>query len=343
MTHCIIGGTFTYIHAGHARLLVECNEFTKITIGLTSDRYVRTHKIYPSFSYEKRLGNLKQNLAHNGLLTRTTIVKIESESDVADRLQADAIIVSEETEKSAQKINVMRRRRKLPPLKIITVPLAYADSLKKISCADIFHGKYDERGKLRKPMRVQAGTDNPTKLSGARTALARVFGRKFRLAGHKEDSRVSHHPFDAETFMGAENRARAAWKRANGAAGKGKSAKGSADGKCDYSLGIESGLFEIRKGEFFDITICCMFDGQTATFGTGAGFCVPSWIAKKIRGKSDLSRVMAEFAGVEGIGRKQGALGWFSDGAMHRADQVEQAVANALVPRIAQARKGIRY
>ncbi|MFA4983645.1 MAG: inosine/xanthosine triphosphatase, partial [Candidatus Micrarchaeia archaeon] len=265
-------------------------------------------------------------------------------SDVADRLQADAIVVSEETENAARKINAARRKRSLPALKIISVPLAHADNLQKISCADIFHGKYDVRGKLLKPVAVQAGTDNPTKLSGARTALARVFGRKFRLSGHKEDSRVSHHPFDAETFKGAENRARAAWIRAN-AEGNGRSAYSRSRAKrgCDYSLGIESGLFEIRKGEFFDITVCCMFDGKEATFGTGAGFCVPAWIAKKIRGKSDLSRVMAEFAGVEGIGRKQGALGWFSDGKMHRADQVEQAVANAMVPRIAVAKKGIRY
>jgi len=272
------------------------------------------------------------------MLQHATIVRIESERDVADRLEADAIVVSEETESAAKKINAARKKRGLPALRIISVPLAYADNLQKISCVDIFHGKYDVRGKLLKPVRVSAGTDNPTKLSGARSALLRVFGRKFKLSGHKEDSRVSHHPFGAETFKGAENRARAAWKRA----WEGKSGK-RAKGGCDYSLGIESGLFEIRRGEFFDITVCCIFDGKGATFGTGAGFCVPSWIAKKIRGKSDLSRVMEELAGVEGIGRKQGALGWFSDGVMHRADQIEQAVSNALVPRIAQARKGMKY
>ena len=346
MTHCIIGGTFTYIHAGHVLLLVECNNFSRITIGLTSDQYVRTHKIYPSFPYVKRLDNLRRNLAHNGMLSRTTIVKIENESDIADRLKADAIVVSEETENAAEKINAARKKRGLRLLKIISVPLAYADNLRKISCVDIFHGKYDVQGKLLQPVRLQAGTDNPTKLTGARTALARVFGRKISLSGHKEDSRVSHHPFNAETFRGAENRARAAWKMAwegEGGAGKRANASSRATRGCDYSLGIESGLFEIRKGEFFDITICCIFDGKEATFGTGAGFCVPSWVARKIRGKSDLSRVMAELAGVEDIGRKQGALGWFSDGVMHRADQVEQAVANALVPRIAQARKGVKY
>ena len=340
MTHCIIGGTFTYIHAGHARLLVECNEFSKITIGLTSDRYVRAHKIYPSFSYEKRLANLERNLAHNSLLSRATIVKIESESDVADRLQADAIIVSEETEAAARKINATRKRRGLVALKIITVPLAYAGNFQKISCEGIFHGKYDVRGKLLLPVRVQAGTDNPTKLSGARIALARVFGRKFKLAGHKEDSRVSHHPFNEETFAGAKNRAHAAWKRANGAAGKGK----RANGKCDYSLGMESGLFTLAPHTHVDITVCCVYDGRGETYGTGMGFVVPEWIAGRIRARgSDLSKVMKEIMGEDRIGRRQGALGWFSDGKIHRREQVESSAACAFVPRIAQARKGILY
>ena len=353
MKHCIIGGTFTYIHAGHARLLVECNEFSKITIGLTSDKYVRTHKIYPSFSYEKRLANLKRNLARNSLISRTTIVKIESENDVADRLAADVIIVSEETETTARKINAARKKRGLPALKIISVPLAYADNLQKISCVDIYHGKYDVQGKLCKQLRVQAGTDNPTKLSGASAALLRVFGRKFRLEGHKEDSKVSHHPFNEETFAGAKNRAHAAWKRANGAAGKGMHAKkrgGTANESsrtkrgCDYSLGMESGLFTLAHGTHVDITVCCVYDGKRETYGTGMGFVVPEWIAKKIRAHgSDLSKVMKEIMGEDKIGRRQGALGWFSDGKIHRREQIESSVACAFVPRIAEARKGIKY
>ena len=82
MAHCIIGGTFTYVHAGHVKLLIECNRFSRITIGLTSDKYVRAHKIYPSFPYSKRLANLKRHLAHNHLLARSNIVKIENESDI---------------------------------------------------------------------------------------------------------------------------------------------------------------------------------------------------------------------------------------------------------------------
>jgi inosine/xanthosine triphosphatase len=106
---------------------------------------------------------------------------------------------------------------------------------------------------------------------------------------------------------------------------------------------MESGLFELEEGIFVDITVCCVYDGEKESYGTGAGFAVPAWMARRIRGKSDLTAVLREFSGIEDIGRKQGAVGWFSDGMLHRSLQVEQAVANAFVPRIAEAKKGIRY
>ena len=71
---------------------------------------------------------------------------------------------------------------------------------------------------------------------------------------------------------------------------------------------------------------------------------VPEWAAARIRAHgSDLSKLMLEIMGDGEIGKKQGAVGWFSDGLMHRADQVEAAVKCAFVPRIAEAKKGVRY
>ncbi|MCX6769869.1 MAG: inosine/xanthosine triphosphatase [Candidatus Micrarchaeota archaeon] len=329
MAHGIMGGTLTYVHKGHAAMLAACRKFSRITIGLTSDEYVKKHKIYPSFPYGKRLRMLKKALARNGLLKKCSIGKIDSDTEIADRIVADAIVVSEETAGAAHRINKLRKKHGLPHLKIVCIPLVYGENLQKISCIDIYEGKVDLEGRLKKPLAIQAGTDNPTKLSGTSRALAVVFGKKFSLAGHKEDSRVSHHPFNNETFTGAKNRAHAAWKRAKG--------------ECGYSLGIESGLFTLG-GAHIDITICCVYDGKEETYGTGMGFVVPDWIARKIRERgSDLSKVMSEFAGVEKIGRKQGALGWFSDGKMHRREQIEAAVKCAFVPRIARARKGVKY
>jgi len=323
---CVLGGTFTYVHAGHERLLLQCRRFARVLIGLTSDSYVRRRKLYPSFPYPRRLAGLQASLEKLGISERARIFKIDEESGGADRMSGvDAIIGSEETRGAAERINMARKRRGLPPLEIISVPLAYGQGLKKISCADIYEGKTDLAGNLLKPLWVQAGTDNPTKLKGAKRALRRIFGTRLSLRGHKESSKVEDHPFNSETFEGAKNRAHAAWRRARG--------------KCDYSIGMESGLFALRKGLHIDITVCCAYDGREETYGTGMGFVVPEEIARRIRReKSDLSRVLAEISGVRGIGRKHGAIGHFSAGVLHRSEQVEQSVLCAFVPRLAKAK-----
>lgn len=332
MAECIIGGTFTCVHAGHWLLLRECHRFSRITIGLTSDSFVRKHKIYPSFPYAKRLAGLKAALKKHGLFRRAKILKIEDGAGGADKNRtASALIVSEETHNAALRINRKRRSRGLHPLRIIVVPLLYGQDLKKISCASIYEGKTDSGGRLLSPLHIQAGTENPTKLAGTSRALQRIFGKKFILHAHSERSGVPAHPFDSKTFAGARNRAIAAWSRAGR--------------KCDYSLGIESGLFSrMKNGIHIDITVCCVYDGRRETYGTGMGFVVPEKIAAKIRrDKSDLSVALQEITGIERIGWKQGALGWFSNGIMHRSEQIEAAVCCAFVPRIAEAKLGMRY
>ena len=317
-------------------MLEKCRGFSRVTLGLTSDEYVRKHKIYPSFSYAKRLAGVKKALAKCGLLGRTGIIKIEDEAGGADtNADANAIIVSEETEAAAGRINSMRKRLGLPLLKIISVPLAYGDDLRKISCQSIYEGKTDLLGRLKKPLRMQLATANPTKRKGAEAALRRIFSGKSSVSAHSEDSRVSAHPFNKETFDGARNRAHAAWKRV-----RAKTKSG-----CDYALGIESGLFSgMRRGMHIDITVCCIYDGKEESYGTGMGFVVPERIVKCIIAKkSDLSEALREITGIEKIGWREGALGWFSDGVLHRREQVEASVACAFVPRIARAKKGIEY
>lgn len=343
---CVLGGTFTYFHAGHARMLEECRKFSSIRVGLTSDAFVKRHKIYPCFPYGKRLASLRSALKKSNLLSKTKIHRIENESGGADNMrEAVAIIVSEETCEAAKRINHMREKNRLPPLKIISVPLVYGDDLKKISCAGIYGGKTDREGKLLQPLSIQAGTGNPAKLRGASLALRRVFGHKFRLRGHEEHTGVPAHPFNQETFFGAKNRAHHAWKRANGMRANAKKGAKRHSGRvgnaieCDYSIGMESGLFELKRGIFIDITVCCVYDGKEETYGTGMGFVVPTEIARRIRREdSDLSKVLREIAGISGIGRKNGAIGYFSAGVLKRSEQIEQSVLCAFVPRLARAR-----
>ncbi len=318
-------------------MLRMCTGFASITIGLTSDAYVKRHKIYPSLPFARRLAGLKAALKRHGLLSRTGIHCIGDEAGGAEKMRGlDAIIVSGETLPAAQRINAIRRKSRLPVLRIIAIPIAYGKDLKKISCQSIYEGKIDRNGRLLKPVAIQAGTDNPAKLKGAFAGLRKVFGLKFRLQGHSEHTGVPAHPFNQETFFGAKNRAHHAWMRANERNGANR--KGNGNG-CGYSIGMESGLFELKKGVFIDITVCCAYDGKEETYGTGMGFVVPAEIARRIRSEnSDLSVVLKEIAGIGGIGRKNGAIGYFSSGVLKRREQIEQAVVCAFVPRIARAK-----
>ncbi|MEM4348025.1 MAG: inosine/xanthosine triphosphatase [Candidatus Anstonellaceae archaeon] len=330
MKHCVLGGTFTYVHKGHLALLEQCFRFQKITIGITSDSYVRRHKLYPSLPLERRLAGLRHALKKLGILHKAEVVVIQDEYGGAEKMEdADAIVVSSETAPVAEKINQERKKSGLLPLEIIKVPIVYGQDLQKISCAKIYDGKIDAFGRLRKPLEVQIATDNPTKLEGAKSALISIFGKKFRISHHAEDSKVGSHPFDQRTFEGAKNRAHSAWKRAP---------------DCDYALGIESGIFsKMKKGQYLDITVCCVYDGKKETYGTGMGFALPPEIAKRIKESgSDLSAVMQEITGISKIGYREGALGWFSAGLLHRKQQVEAAVACAFVPRIAAAKRDIQ-
>ncbi|VVC02286.1 Non-canonical purine NTP phosphatase [uncultured archaeon] len=107
---------------------------------------------------------------------------------------------------------------------------------------------------------------------------------------------------------------------------------------------MESGLFCLDEKTHMDITICCVYDGERESFGTSMGFLIPEYIVERIqRMKTDLSAAMEEIAGIEKIGRREGALGYFSCNALKRREQVESCVACAFVPRIARAKRNIEY
>ena len=66
--HVILGGTFDHIHRGHEALLRKAFVIgKKVTIGLTSDVYVRNSKISNSNVYEVRNKQLEMWLKKQGI------------------------------------------------------------------------------------------------------------------------------------------------------------------------------------------------------------------------------------------------------------------------------------
>jgi len=69
------------------------------------------------------------------------IVKIEDEVDVAgEDAGLEAIVVSEETERNAGKVNEVRRKNGLRELEVIVIPLVRDAGGRKLSCRGRIRG-----------------------------------------------------------------------------------------------------------------------------------------------------------------------------------------------------------
>jgi pantetheine-phosphate adenylyltransferase len=148
-----VGGTFDEFHRGHRVLLmkaIEVGEF--ILIGLCSDEFAKKMgKPHVTAPYEERLKELCDFLKSLGVSDKAEIVPLNDPygNTLADR-SIDALVVSEETEKTAIEINQKRSEAQLPPLKIITISMVPAENSTPISTTRIREGEIDREGHLLK-------------------------------------------------------------------------------------------------------------------------------------------------------------------------------------------------
>gem|GEM_PF-172387 len=162
-----LGGTFDVIHYGHLALLltafrsgkkvtigVTSDEFVKsgkkVTIGVTSDEFVKklgkTHDVKP---YNERISNLKKILEKYGWIDDATIVKLDDPYGpaVTDAIM-EAIVVSPFTAFRALEINTIRAESLMKPLDVIECPLILAEDGKPISSSRIIKGEVTPEGRL---------------------------------------------------------------------------------------------------------------------------------------------------------------------------------------------------
>jgi pantetheine-phosphate adenylyltransferase len=146
-----VGGTFDEFHRGHKVLLMKAFEVGEhVLIGLCSDEFVKEMgKPHLTASYEERLKELCAFLTSLGLSDKAEIVPLNDPygNTLADRC-IEALVVSEETEKTAIKINQKRSEAQLPPLKIITISMVPAENCKPISTTRIREGEIDREGHM---------------------------------------------------------------------------------------------------------------------------------------------------------------------------------------------------
>ncbi len=169
---------------------------------------------------------------------------------------------------------------------------------------------------------VAVGSENPVKVSAVKHVMYRLIG-SVSVIPVKVDPGIPKQPLGVEqTLEGAINRAKKAISQTDASLG----------------VGIEAGLISVpftRTG-YMDLQYCAIVDREgELTIGCGPGFeYPPQVIAHVLEEKLEVGEVMSKIAGIENLGRKQGAIGYLTHDIMSRKRLTEISVLMAMIPRI---------
>jgi pantetheine-phosphate adenylyltransferase len=143
-----VGGTFDHFHRGHEKLLNKAFDIGNyIMVGVTSNEFGgRKGNIEPC---SKRMSELEEFLQKFN--SRYTLKRLEEPyGPTVHDPEIDAIVVSNETEPVAHKINEIREQKGIKPLKIFVISWVLAEDGKPISSTRIRNGEIDRNGKVLK-------------------------------------------------------------------------------------------------------------------------------------------------------------------------------------------------
>jgi len=135
-------------------------------------------------------------------------------------------------------------------------------------------------------------------------------------------SEISEQPLSLEEIIkGAKNRAKNAYEACS---------------PCDYSFGIESGLFEAVGAQtgFLEACICCIYTGSDYHLGLSCGFEIPPQILQLVLDNGrDLSQACYE-SGITTnakLGSAEGLIGILTKGRVNRKEYTKQCITTALI------------
>ncbi|HUI38867.1 MAG TPA: pantetheine-phosphate adenylyltransferase [Thermoplasmata archaeon] len=174
-----VGGTFDRLHRGHrALLLAAFGAAGRVGIGLTTDEFLRTHpkpgarRIRP---FDVRRAELLRYLRRHFRGRDYRIVPLRDPLGGAVDREVEVLVVSEETASGARAVNRERRRRRIPPVAIRTIPMVRGDDHRPIAGRRLRDGTIDPEGHRRAPLSIAVALSDASRLRPLRRAIAHEF------------------------------------------------------------------------------------------------------------------------------------------------------------------------
>ena len=168
--HLVYAGTFDRLHIGHKKLLSTAFELgEKVAIGITGKKMSQSKPLANLIlTYEVRRRAVEQYLDERNWLKRARFFRIDDiyGPAIVDK-SMDSILVSKFTQKNAEKINEIRVKRNLKPLKIIVAPLVRGDDGEVVTSERIRMGEIDREGhvyQINKYTNKQIANENKERL-----------------------------------------------------------------------------------------------------------------------------------------------------------------------------------
>lgn len=196
--HIAVGGTFDGLHRGHRHFLTQVFATgARVTIGLTSQRYIEKYKSGKGVSpYSKRYQALISWLRVEGHAARTIVLSLHDPYGPALLAQEfDAIGVTCDNQHVAHEINKKRSEVGLTPLALVVINLVGAEDTRPISSTRVRSGEIDGEGKFYLPSSLRAQLAQPLGPLYTGTEIPEVIVR------HKDDVTITVGDVTTHTFF----------------------------------------------------------------------------------------------------------------------------------------------
>jgi len=168
-------------------------------------------------------------------------------------------------------------------------------------------------------IKVCVGSKNPSKLRGVDKAFKALVGEiiieSYPIKGLEDQ------PIGLKSIMdSAKYRARKIME---------------INAECDFYIGVEAGLLEVKELGYFDIHVACIIDKNNHEYyGFSPAFNVPKKFVEKILSGEfrELEEIVDFYYGTRDIGEKGGFISLLTKGVIDREELVYYSVITALIP-----------